>query len=143
VTALPRLNDEPPLIAALDAYLARSLAMERSLVAYVQELAVSTAGTRPDLGRAQLGCRWAYLCVNGLLRGVPPGSRRSLSGAVAPSLAVPHLNTAPRARTRVRALGVSGTRRDLYDSPDADAHNQARLARPSATCAREHRFVIL
>src|SRR5215207_1720659 len=38
------------MVDALEAYFARSLAMERSLVAYEQELAAVTAGTRPDLG---------------------------------------------------------------------------------------------
>jgi hypothetical protein len=38
------------MVDALDAYLARSLATERSLVTYEQELAAVTAGTRPDLG---------------------------------------------------------------------------------------------
>jgi len=36
--------------AALEAYLARSLAIEQSLVAYVQELATGAAGHHPDLG---------------------------------------------------------------------------------------------
>ena len=38
------------MVAALDAYLAQSLAMEQSLVAYIQELAADMTGTRRDLG---------------------------------------------------------------------------------------------